>query len=125
MALEHFGCDLHTGIRQCDEAILIHLNISVFPQTLGGVSHAGLRHPQVLRYVHIAHISMLGLHHQHGFQIILRCFQDLHGHHRSFLPITIQGIAVRPKALAKATARMKLFWAFYHIFFTNARCLLS
>ena len=79
---EHFGRNLHARIRQCDQTVLIHFNIAVFPQPLRGIGHAGLRHAQMLRHVHGAHIPMLRLHHQHGFQIILGCFQDLHDLHR-------------------------------------------
>lgn len=77
--VQHAGGDGHPRLRQGDEPLLVHGDVPAFPQALGGVADAGLGHAQILRNVNGANVAMLLLHHQHGFQVILRGSQDLHG----------------------------------------------
>ena len=70
--VQHAGGDGHARVRQGDEPLLVHGDIAALPQALGGVADAGLCHAQILRNVNGANVAMLLLHHQHGFQVILR-----------------------------------------------------
>ena len=70
--VQHTGGDGHARVRQGDEPLLVHGDIAALPQALGGVADAGLCHAQILRNVNGANVAMLLLHHQHGFQVILR-----------------------------------------------------
>lgn len=78
MPVQHTGRDGHAAVRQGDEPVLIHGDVAVLPQPLGGVGHTGLRHAQMLRHVDGADVSVLLLHHQHRLQIVLRGPQYLH-----------------------------------------------
>ena len=70
--VQHAGGDGHARVRQGDEPLLVHGDIAALPQALGGVADAGLCHAQILRNVNGTNVAMLLLHHQHGFQVILR-----------------------------------------------------
>lgn len=70
--VQHAGGNGHACVRQGDEPLLVHGDIAALPQALGGVADAGLCHAQILRNVNGANVAMLLLHHQHGFQVILR-----------------------------------------------------
>ena len=77
--IEHFGGDGHAAVGQGDETVLVHFDVAVFAQTLGRIGDAGLCDPQMLRHIDRADIAALLFHHQHGLQIVLGCFLDLHG----------------------------------------------
>lgn len=51
VAVEHLCCDRHAAVCQRDEAVAVHLDISVFAQSLGRVGDAGLRHAQMVGHV--------------------------------------------------------------------------
>lgn len=78
VAVEHLCCDRHAAVCQRDEAVAVHLDISVFAQALGRVGDAGLRHAQMVGHVDRTDIAVLLFHHQHGFEIIFRCLLDFH-----------------------------------------------
>ena len=82
VAVEHLCCDRHAAVCQRDEAVAVHLDISIFAQSLGRVGDAGLRHAQLLCDVDGADIPVLLLHHQHGLQVILGRPQYLHKIHQ-------------------------------------------
>lgn len=88
-SVQHTGGNGHAGVRQGDEPLPVHGDVSVFPQTFGGVADTGLGDTQMLRHVDGTDIAALLLHHQHGLQIVLRGFLYLHGKlHQPFSDIS-------------------------------------
>ena len=71
--VQHTGGNGHALLRQGNEAVLVHGDVTVLPQPLGGVGDAGLCDPQLVGNVDGADVPVLLLHHQHGLQIVLGC----------------------------------------------------
>ena len=87
--VEHACGDLHARIGERDEAVLVHGDVAVFLETLGGVGDAWLCHAEKFGNVNRADVAVLFLHHQHRFKIVFCCAQNFHRGYQLSIEITI------------------------------------